>query len=82
MADVEDKIKHLKAIIATNLPIAIACWMAVQQTQTQTLQEKNRAGYTLFKLTVHLPIDHPTTSLIPYRKNGLPHLGIFSDLRQ
>ena len=80
MADVEDKIEHLQAIIATNLPIAIACWMAVQQTQM--LEEKNKAGYTLFKLMVHLPIDHPTALLIPYRKNGLPCLGIFSDLRQ
>ena len=80
MADVEDKIKHLQAIIATNSPIAIASWTAVQQTQT--LEEKNKAGYTLFKLTVRLLIDHPTASLIPYRKNGLPRLGIFSDLRQ
>ena len=80
MANVKDKIKRLQVIIATNSPIAIACWMAVQQTQT--LEEKNKAGYTLFKLTVCLPIDHPTASLIPYRKNGLPHLGIFSDLRR
>ena len=80
MANVEDKIKCLQVIITTNLPIAIVCWMAVQQTQM--LEERNRVGYTLFKLTVHLLIDHPTALLICYRNNGLPHLGIFSDLRQ
>ena len=79
MANIEDKIKCLKVIIAANLPIAIACWTGVQQTQT--LEEKNKAGYTLFKLMVRLLIDHPNALLIPYRKNGLPCLGIFSNLR-
>ena len=80
MANIKDQIEGLQAIITMNLPITIACWMAIQQAQT--LEEKNRAGYTLFKLMVRLPIDHPTSLLIPYRKNGLPHLRIFSDVRQ
>ena len=79
MANLEDQIKGLQAIIAKTSPISIACWTAIQQAQSL---EKNGVGYTLFKLMVHLPIDHPTALLIPYRKNGLPCLEIFSDVRQ
>ena len=79
MANINNKIETLQEIITKISPIAIACWTAVQQPQS--LDEKNRAGYTLFKITVILPIVHPTASLISNRETGLPHLGIFSELR-
>ena len=80
MANINHKIETLQEIIAKNSPIAIACWTAIQQAQS--LDEKNRAEYTLFKIMVSLPIVHPTASLISNRGTGLPHSGIFSKLRQ
>ena len=80
MANINNKIETLQEIITKISPIAIACWTAVQQAQS--LDEKNRVGYTLFKIMVSLLIVHLTTSLISNRGTGLPHSGIFSKLRQ